>query len=333
MTRLYDRQGGAIEVTDFAPRFGQYGRMFRPMMLVRRIRRAGRQPAHPVRLRPASGYGRAHPAVTWGSNHIRYVMPAVTLRLTTDASLTAILEETPFFLEDTVTLLLGPDETVPRPSTKSVAASSRRRSSTGTSGCATSRIPFEWQDAVIRAAITLKLNAYDDTGAIVAAMTTSIPEAAGSGRNWDYRYCWLRDGYFVVNALNRLGATDTMERYLGYIVNIAADRRRAAAAGLSASTASRAGRARRDVAAGLSRHGAGAHRQPGLPPGAARRLWFGHPRGHPHFLRPAPDPARRRSAVPPPRTPGRAGDRRLRPAGCRAVGVARQRSACTPSPA
>jgi GH15 family glucan-1,4-alpha-glucosidase len=76
---------------------------------------------------------------------------------------------------------------------------------------------------VIRATITLKLNAYDDTGAIVAAMTSSIPEAAGSGRNWDYRYCWLRDGYFVVNALNRLGATRTMERYLAYIVNIAAN--------------------------------------------------------------------------------------------------------------
>jgi len=54
------------------------------------------------------------------------------------------------------------------------------------------------------------------------SITTSIPEAAGSGRNWDYRYCWLRDGYFVVNALNRLGATRTMERYLGYIVNVAA---------------------------------------------------------------------------------------------------------------
>jgi len=75
---------------------------------------------------------------------------------------------------------------------------------------------------VIRAAITLKLSAYDDTGAIVAAMTTSIPEAPNSGRNWDYRYCWLRDSYFVIAALNRLSATATMERYLGYIVNVSA---------------------------------------------------------------------------------------------------------------
>jgi GH15 family glucan-1,4-alpha-glucosidase len=75
-------------------------------------------------------------------------------------------------------------------------------------------VPFEWQEAVIRAAITLKLCAFEDTGAIIAAMTTSIPEAPGTSRNWDYRYCWLRDSFFVVHALNRLGATRTMEAYL-----------------------------------------------------------------------------------------------------------------------
>ncbi|MGH9319813.1 MAG: glycoside hydrolase family 15 protein, partial [Vicinamibacteria bacterium] len=75
---------------------------------------------------------------------------------------------------------------------------------------------------VIRAAITLKLNAYEDTGAIVAAMTTSIPEAPGTPRTWDYRYCWLRDAQFVVGALNRLGATEQMEKYLSFIVNVSA---------------------------------------------------------------------------------------------------------------
>ena len=223
VTRLYDRQGGAIEVTDFAPRFGQHGRTFRPMMLVRRIRRLSGSPRLTLRLRPACDNGAARPGVTWGSSHIRYVAPTLVLRLTTDASVTAILQETTFFLEDTVTLLLGADETVH----ESVAEVGRRFLDETTQywreWVRNLAIPFEWQKAVIRAAITLKLNTYDDTGAIVAAMTTSIPEAAGSSRNWDYRYCWLRDGYFVVNALNRLGATRTMERYLGYIINIAAD--------------------------------------------------------------------------------------------------------------
>ncbi|BCK88449.1 trehalase [Sideroxyarcus emersonii] len=223
VTRLHDRHGGVIEITDFAPRFGQYGRTFRPMMLVRRIKRLSGSPRITLRLRPACDDGAGRPEVTWGSNHIRYVAPAITLRLTTDASLTALLQETPFFLEDTVTLLLGPDETVHEAVGEVGHRFQEETAQYWREWVRSLGIPYEWQDAVIRAAITLKLNTYDDTGAIVAAMTTSIPEAAGSGRNWDYRYCWLRDGYFVVNALNRLGATRTMERYLGYIVNIAAD--------------------------------------------------------------------------------------------------------------
>jgi GH15 family glucan-1,4-alpha-glucosidase len=75
---------------------------------------------------------------------------------------------------------------------------------------------------VIRAAITLKLCSSEETGAIVAALTTSIPEAPGTGRNWDYRFCWLRDAYFTVHALNKLGATLTMERFLDYTRTVVA---------------------------------------------------------------------------------------------------------------
>ena len=82
-------------------------------------------------------------------------------------------------------------------------------------------IAYEWQEASIRAAITLKLTNFEETGGIVAALTTSLPEAPHSGRNWDYRYCWLRDAYFVVKALNAIGATRTMEQYIAYILSIA----------------------------------------------------------------------------------------------------------------
>ena len=95
-------------------------------------------------------------------------------------------------------------------------------------------ISYEWQDAVIRAAITLKLSNFEETGAIIAAHTTSIPEAPGSGRTWDYRFCWLRDAYFVVRALNRIGATRTMEDYISYILTIVSGR----SANCSRSTAS-----------------------------------------------------------------------------------------------
>jgi pentatricopeptide repeat protein len=83
--------------------------------------------------------------------------------------------------------------------------------------------PIEWQDEVIRCAITLKLCQHEETGAIVAALTSSIPEAPNSGRNWDYRYCWIRDSYYTVRALNQLGALDVLENYLAYLRNIVDD--------------------------------------------------------------------------------------------------------------
>ncbi len=222
VTRLTDNRGAVIEITDFSPRFHQYGRTFMPMMIIRQIRRISGNPRICVRVRPLCEYGSQNCTMTHGSHHIRYVAPSWILRLTTDISVTAVLQELPFFLETTATLILGPDETI----TDAIDELSHRfLNETINSWHDWVRdlsIPFEWQEEVIRAAITLKLNTFQDTGAIIAAMTTSIPEAPDSGRNWDYRYCWLRDSYFVVNALNRLSTTNTMERYLNYLINVAA---------------------------------------------------------------------------------------------------------------
>jgi len=80
----------------------------------------------------------------------------------------------------------------------------------------------EYSDIVLRSLITLKALTHFETGGIVAAATTSLPEQLGGPRNWDYRFCWLRDSFFVILALNHLGATNTMEGYLRYLDNIVA---------------------------------------------------------------------------------------------------------------
>ena len=222
VTRAYTGDGSAIEIVDFMPRFRDHGRVFCPMSLVRKLRRLSGKPRIRIRLRPACEYG-AHAAPhTFGSNHIRYQVGTLGVRVTTDTPITAIVEENIFFLDDDLTLILGPDETV-HGAVSEVGRHLFEETVNYWRGWVRSlAVPFEWQDVVIRSAITLALNAFEDTGAVVAAMTTSIPEAPHTQRNWDYRYCWLRDGYFVIDALNRLGATRTMEHYLSYILNIVA---------------------------------------------------------------------------------------------------------------
>ena len=115
VTTLYDSNGSAVEITDFAPRFKQYGRIYRPLQMVRRVRPLSGSPRLTVRLRPVCDYGASRPERTNGSNHIRYITPAMTLRLTTDAPVTYILDEVPFVLEEPFTLILGPDESLTRP--------------------------------------------------------------------------------------------------------------------------------------------------------------------------------------------------------------------------
>jgi GH15 family glucan-1,4-alpha-glucosidase len=219
-TRLYDNAGQAVEVTDFAPRFASRGRFFRPLTLVRRVQPLVGAPRLRVLLRPRFEWGRARPEITRGSNHVRYVGAAMTLRLNTDAPLSYLLDETAFVVTRPFSFMLGPDETL----TGSIADTARSFEQETLSywrhWSRSLATPLEWQAAVIRAAITLKLSVYEDTGAIIAAMTTSVPEAPGSARNWDYRYCWLRDAFFVVRALNSLSELGTMEDYLRWLTNV-----------------------------------------------------------------------------------------------------------------
>ncbi|HWV59402.1 MAG TPA: glycoside hydrolase family 15 protein [Sphingopyxis sp.] len=220
VTRLEAEDGSAVDVIDFCPRSERSGRMYRPVAYARIVRPVAGSPRIRMKLAPMRDHGAERAPTTRGTNHIRYLVGNQPLRLTTDAPVGYVMEELAFRVESDLHFFLGPDE----PFTGNVRESVRgMEEATGqywrswVRGLAT---PMDWQDAVIRAAITLKLCQHEETGAIVAALTTSIPEAPHSERNWDYRYCWIRDAYYTVQALNRLGALDVLEKYLAYLRNI-----------------------------------------------------------------------------------------------------------------
>lgn len=222
VTELEDTDGGRVRVTDFIPRFIQFDRVFRPVMMVRRIEPLAGRPRVRVTLRPLFDHGSVKPQMTLGSNHIRYVGATDSIRLTTDAPLSYVAEEIPFIIHGPLHFILGADESLMAPVAATATNFLERTLDYWQSWARSLSIPFEWQKAVMRAAVTLKLCSFEETGGIVAALTTSIPESADSGRTWDYRCCWLRDSYFTVQALNQLGATRTMEDFIRYIANVLA---------------------------------------------------------------------------------------------------------------
>ncbi|MEO0712774.1 MAG: glycoside hydrolase family 15 protein [Pseudomonadota bacterium] len=221
-TVITAEDGSSILITDFAPRFYDKGRVFRPTSTIRTVRPLSGMPTIRVRLNAECGKGATTIEPRRGVSHIRFQNESVGFRVTTDAPVSYIVDGREFVLDQEISFILGPDESLSDGVGVMAQDWLNRTSAMWQDWSRRLATPPEWQEAVIRAAITLKLCVYEETGGIVAALTTSIPEHAGSERNWDYRFCWLRDAYFTVTALNRLSAVGTLERYLGYLRNTVA---------------------------------------------------------------------------------------------------------------
>jgi len=222
VTTFTGSTGDQFEVIDFMPRFERDYTNYRPQQLVRVVRPLKGIPRIVVKCRPKFEYGKEAPKVVPISSGIVYQGSNASLYLRSDASITHVLQEQAFELKESKHFVLSYGTPFQGPLKFAIEEQLDRTIAYWRTWVKHCNIPFEFQNEVIRSALALKLHIYEDTGAIIAATTTSIPEGPESGRTWDYRYCWLRDAYFVITALNRLGQFDEMEQFIQYLQNICA---------------------------------------------------------------------------------------------------------------
>ena len=211
---------GKYRVTDFAPRFLQHDRYYKPLMLVRKIEPLEGEPQVRVRCSPTGDYGNITPTQYQGSNHIQYQGLERSLRLTTNISLSYISEDQYFVLNETKYLVLTFGQPMEAALSETLESFLNKTIHYWRKWTKSTSIGSFHQEAVIRSALVLKIHQYEDTGAIIAAGTSSLPESPGSTRNWDYRYCWMRDTYYTLNAFNNIGHFEELERYFHYIRNV-----------------------------------------------------------------------------------------------------------------
>lgn len=214
---------GTCEILDFAPRIPAGLGVNAPVEVHRLIRPIDGAPRLRAIFDPRPDYGRAAIDLALTAQGLEVLGGPHRLYLHSNVPATTITERRPFRVDRPLYFALGcgrPPEVHDAPSVAQALELTALGWRAWSKSCA---LPTFRPEAVLRSALCLKLHQYLDTGAIVAAATTSIPEAIGTERTWDYRFCWLRDAAFVVEALRRLSYVNEGERFVAFLRDVADD--------------------------------------------------------------------------------------------------------------
>lgn len=218
----FDCSDGVFQVVDFAPRFEHYGRVAKSLSLIRKIELISGNPCIRITCRPTCHYGEEKLRPSIVSNHLRFEGLEAPIRLYSDCSLEHIASGDPFVLNSTSYLCLFYDAHLNDELSTYCEDLLKKTHHYWQSWIRRSSMPLRYQGVIIRSLLALKLHQVEDTGAIIASGTTSLPEYPGEERNWDYRYCWPRDSYYTLTALSSTAHFTEMIYYAQFIQNIAA---------------------------------------------------------------------------------------------------------------
>lgn len=223
VTTVTTSHGDSYRITDFCPRFMQYNRMFRPFSLFRIVEPLSGNPMVTVECKPVCGWEKTPVTPIRGNSHVRFDIRGETLRVWTSMPMTYFYEQQPFPLREKTYFSLAWSSTLEDDLVNVSEHFLKQTIEYWRQWVSHCNVPVDFQAQVIRSALALKLHCFEDTGAILAALTTSLPEEWGHNRNWDYRFCWLRDTAFVLNAFNKLGHFEEMEGFLKFLLSLAKD--------------------------------------------------------------------------------------------------------------
>ncbi|MBK7556790.1 MAG: hypothetical protein IPI55_20005, partial [Flavobacteriales bacterium] len=214
-------QDGTVEVVDFAPWTPRGMEGAAPLEFVRLIRPRSGQPRISLHVDPRPDYARAQPLMMDLGDAIRVEGAAAPVHIFSNAPIPYLLGGRSFELREPIYIVLTYGVRNERPTRSSVEQDLSLTVDMWRAWAKTCALPSFASESVLRSALCLKLHVSADTGAIIAAATTSIPEAMGTQRTWDYRYCWLRDAAFVVEALRRLSHLREGERFMQFLRDVA----------------------------------------------------------------------------------------------------------------
>ncbi|NLE64373.1 MAG: glycoside hydrolase family 15 protein [Elusimicrobia bacterium] len=218
-----ETRDGTFEVRDLMPRFTlPGGEVYCPSEIHRGVRVVSGAPRVRVEFCPAPNYASAPGSIVRHEEYFKVSSnqgPYNSFYLYTDFDPEALLSGEAVPLKESAFFLLSYHEKMDRVDQEKVYVEYEKTKSYWLDWVSRTQLPQDYKELVIRSAITLKMLMFQRTGAVIAAPTTSLPEIVGGARNWDYRYCWVRDASMIIDLCSRIGHAHTSARFLSFILN------------------------------------------------------------------------------------------------------------------
>jgi GH15 family glucan-1,4-alpha-glucosidase len=219
----FKSEKGSFDVIDFMPRYKTDQDYFTPPEIYRYIRLSSGSPSFRISYRPKLNYGGEDVVHFKEDNYIRsysQVNPTDCIYLYSGLDLDAIIDGSEITLTSHDFLLLSYNQKLISINLDRVNLEFQRTKVYWLNLANRSKKFEKYTEEITRSLLVLKMLSFQSTGAVLAALTTSIPETIGEVRNWDYRFCWLRDASMAIDTLLKMGHNQAARRFLGYIKGI-----------------------------------------------------------------------------------------------------------------
>lgn len=217
-----------FEVHDFMPRhINEDGSIYSPSDLIRYVKYVSGQPSFKIKYDPKLEYAKHE---TKHERKPKYIKSHVdegtydSLYLYTDFSQEDILQLKSITIREDKFVLISYNQKILEQNIEREFLKLQRTLVYWLNFCDQTTSYTKYNDQILRSTLALKLLSYDKTGAVLAAATTSLPETIGEVRNWDYRFCWLRDASMVIKVMSNLGHQRITKRFMNFIINLISDK-------------------------------------------------------------------------------------------------------------
>ncbi|TEB18320.1 hypothetical protein C9890_0407 [Perkinsus sp. BL_2016] len=231
ITTLISTNNDVIQIKDFAPKFINYDRLFRPFQLFRTVTRIRGDPLIRIRIKPSFEYNASDGYTTRGSHHLRFCGNETVWRLTTSYSVKAIIEESVCLVHDPVYFVFGQDESFTGSLSHVCKEFEDKTVRYWKNKVNTLALPVDYQDIIIRNIVTLSLLQSEESGGILASLTLGIPNAQMGLATRDRRVCELLDTCLSLPVLRELGMFAFIKKFIEFVKNVSFNTQLAAICG------------------------------------------------------------------------------------------------------